>query len=288
MNRKQLHIVSVAATSTGGREAAFRRLERQLAEAAAMEGQLVCLPEACFWSDFNAADSAEPENGATVEFYAAMAEKYRIALLAPLLLREKRHCYNAMLWFDADGALQGIYRKCHPTQLELERGIRPGPEKFEIFDTPWGKIGCAVCFDINFRQVIERNVELGARLIVFPTMFQGLALMRAWARLFRVYFLSAVSAPYSALVTPLGQTRVEPWCHGEVWQSVIDMDFEVVTTDKMELFPELKLRYGGDVEIETIDLESAALISCRAPNTSVNDMLREFDIPPEKDYLAEY
>lgn len=285
---KHLPVVSVAAKwAEGDMVLAKQLLQKQLAEASAMGGRLAVLPEACFWADFDSGKS-EGLDGPTVAYYADCVRTYQLELIAPLLLKEDGKIFNAMLYFDLSGQVKGIYRKVHPTPEELAKNIVPGPKDFQVFDTSFGKIGCAVCFDINYREVIERNVEQGAKMIVFPSMFQGLALMRSWARVYRVYFLSAVCVPYSALVNPLGRVLVAPWEHGEVCLNRIGLDFEVMPTNEINRFPELYKKYSDTIELEVNDLESAALFTNFNSKVSAVEILHQNGFETELEMLRKY
>ncbi len=282
---KLLRAATLCLSSDGGIDVARQRLETGLAEAAGDGVDLVCLPESAFWPTFDCS-AAEGADGETAAYYAALAERHRLHLLAPLLLREKSRLYNAMLWFAPSGELVWSYRKCHPTPLETERGISPGPLSFQPHDSPWGVMGCAICLDINYHDVMERLAAQSVRLILFPTMFQGLALMRAWARMNRCYIMSAASVQYGCLVDPLGRTPIAPWAHDDLMTADIPFDYEVVTTTYANRFPGIRRKYGRQVIIDRLELESSALLASLHPEKSAQDILAEFDIPTEIDELA--
>ncbi len=45
------------------------------------------------------------------------------------------------------------------------------PAQFQqLWESPWGKIGIAVCYDLSYRRVIDRLVRGGAQMLVIPTM----------------------------------------------------------------------------------------------------------------------
>jgi apolipoprotein N-acyltransferase len=39
-----------------------------------------------------------------------------------------------------------------------------------LWESPWGKIGICICYDLSYTRVTDRLVELGAQLLVVPTM----------------------------------------------------------------------------------------------------------------------
>jgi predicted amidohydrolase len=42
--------------------------------------------------------------------------------------------------------------------------------KQELWDSPWGKIGIAICYDASYRRVMDRLVEMGAQAFIIPAM----------------------------------------------------------------------------------------------------------------------
>ena len=45
----------------------------------------------------------------------------------------------------------------------------PAPER-KLWHSPWGRLGLAVCYDLNYRRVIDDFIRLGAQALIIPTM----------------------------------------------------------------------------------------------------------------------
>lgn len=55
------------------------------------------------------------------------------------------------------------------TRFETERwGVTQGADP-KVFDTPWGRIGISVCYDVEFPKHVRTQVEAGAWLILAPS-----------------------------------------------------------------------------------------------------------------------
>jgi predicted amidohydrolase len=55
------------------------------------------------------------------------------------------------------------------TRFEAEQwAVQPGQPP-AVFETPWGRIGIAICFDSEFPALVRAQVEAGAWLVVVPT-----------------------------------------------------------------------------------------------------------------------
>lgn len=77
---------------------------------------------------------------------------------------ENSHFYISSALIDDHGDVLGIYRKSHLFDEE-KKHFTPGSE-FKVIDTPLGKIGMMICFDVEFPE-IARSLKLqGADFIV--------------------------------------------------------------------------------------------------------------------------
>jgi predicted amidohydrolase len=67
-----------------------------------------------------------------------------------------------------DGQVAFQEKRCM-TRFEAERwGISAGAPP-GVFDTPWGRIGIAICYDVEFPKLVRAQVEAGAWLILAPS-----------------------------------------------------------------------------------------------------------------------
>jgi predicted amidohydrolase len=55
------------------------------------------------------------------------------------------------------------------TRFETERwGVTRGADP-AVFDTPWGRIGISICYDVEFPKHVRAQVEAGAWLVIAPS-----------------------------------------------------------------------------------------------------------------------
>jgi predicted amidohydrolase len=60
------------------------------------------------------------------------------------------------------------------TRFEAERwGVSPGAPP-RVFDTPWGRLGISICYDVEFPKHVRAQVEAGAWLILAPSCTDSL------------------------------------------------------------------------------------------------------------------
>ncbi|MGI8923569.1 MAG: carbon-nitrogen hydrolase family protein [Fimbriimonadales bacterium] len=75
--------------------------------------------------------------------------------------------FNSAALYGPDG-LAGMYRKTHLPCLGLDRFVARG-DSLPVFDTPVGKIGILICFDIRFPEPARTMALAGAEIICLPT-----------------------------------------------------------------------------------------------------------------------
>lgn len=112
-----------------------------------------------------------------------------------------RYQYNTNVVFDNEGNLVARYHKQHPFLNEMKVVNRPLEPEYITFETPFGKFGTFICFDVLFHDpavplVTRDNIDH----VVFPTawfdvlpLFAAIGFHSSWARGMQVNFLAANS-----------------------------------------------------------------------------------------------
>jgi predicted amidohydrolase len=85
---------------------------------------------------------------------------------------------NRSLLVGPDGTIHASYDKLHVFDVDLPTGerhresesIRPG-EKAVVAETPFGKLGLTVCYDVRFPQLFRALALAGAEMISVPAAF---------------------------------------------------------------------------------------------------------------------
>ncbi|HZH24979.1 MAG TPA: nitrilase-related carbon-nitrogen hydrolase [Solirubrobacteraceae bacterium] len=141
--------------------------------AAAAGAQVVVLPElAASGYVFRDADEAralaEPADGPTVTGWAGRAAAHGLVVAGGFAeLGADGQLYNSAALIDP-GGVRAIYRKAHlwdREKLVFTPGDRPPP----VLDTPHGRIGVIVCYDLEFPEWTRAVALQGAELLCVPT-----------------------------------------------------------------------------------------------------------------------
>jgi len=62
-----------------------------------------------------------------------------------------------------------VFRQGKAVPIQFFKDGLPAPEQ-KLWDSPWGKIGLCVCYDLSYTRVTDRLVKLGAQALIVPTM----------------------------------------------------------------------------------------------------------------------
>jgi predicted amidohydrolase len=173
----------------------------RLEEAAALGCRLLVLPE-CAISGYMLADEqeaarlAETVPGPSVEALEEACARLGLHCVAGLLERDGSRVRNTAVLVGPDG-LVGRYRKTHLPYLGVDRFAEPGEEPPEVFDTPLGRIGIEICYELRFPELTRSLALRGAEIVAHPTNWPTAVrpfadfLTRARAAENRVFLLTA-------------------------------------------------------------------------------------------------
>ena len=167
-------VASVQMAPVMGEVAANVARAEALVEQAAQRGaRLVVLPELAntgyvFASREEALALAEPvPAGPTSRSWIALAQRLGIYLVAGITERDGARLYNSALVAGPKGYL-GTYRKLHLWGDE-NLYFEPGDLGLPVFDTEFGRLAVAICYDGWFPEVFRLQAMQGADIVAVPT-----------------------------------------------------------------------------------------------------------------------
>lgn len=151
----------------------LRKAEIWIAEASRRGSQVICFPE--MWTTgFNWLnnDRLAMDHGSIVNRVAALAKTYGIWINGSMLaLNERGKVSNTSFLFNSDGEQAGIYRKTHLFSLLHEDAHMAAGEHLTIVDTPWARVGLAICYDIRFPEMFRTYALKGVEIVFCPMAF---------------------------------------------------------------------------------------------------------------------
>lgn len=230
-------------------------------------------------------DTAEPVPGPTTDAVAQRARKHGAYIVCPLFERRDEGVGNASVLIDREGEIVGTYYKIHPTIGEIEKGVVPGTEA-TVLETDFGKVGFAICYDLNFRDVMEGAAANGAELMFFSSMYRGGLQLSLWAFDFGVHLVSSTPGENSRIVSPLGRVLAESFVHSRIITKTLNLDCAVLHIDYNNAqFEALRKKYGKRIEMEVISPEAVLLLTSHHRNKTVDDLIDEFGLETRAAYF---
>ena len=195
---------------------------------------------------------------------------------------------NSTLILDRDGQVAGRYDKNFLVTAEnTDLGLAYGQEPM-VADLDFGRVGAAICFDLNFTELLEAYRPLAPRLMVFNSEYHGGLMQGYWAYQLRSYFAGAIRPPApSTVVSPLGEVVASSTNYFDHVTTRANLDYEVVHLDS--LFAKLaamKAEYGPDLHIHDPGLLAPVLITSESDDFTAAEALKAHDVETLDAYLA--
>ena len=75
--------------------------------------------------------------------------------------------FNTAFVVGPDGEI--VFRQVKSVPIQFFKDGRPAPEQ-KLWESPWGKLGICVCYDLSYRRVTDELIRQGALAIIAPTM----------------------------------------------------------------------------------------------------------------------
>lgn len=173
---------------------------------------------------------------------------------------ENEKVKNTLIWIDGGGEIIQRYQKLHLFDVEIKGGpvlkesniVEKGTYILPPFDTPVGRIGLTVCFDLRFPEISLALKRQKSEIITYPSAFTvptGEAhwevLLRARAIETQAYIVAAAQAGHhnekrqsyghSMIVSPWGEVVASLGDSPEPEIATADIDLDLVAKVRREM-----------------------------------------------------
>jgi hypothetical protein len=256
-----------------------------LEAAGTLRVDVACLPEGFMFAGMPTArlrSLAEPITGPSIQAVAVCARRHSMYVVAGLYVAEADGIANVAALFDRSGDLIATYSKIHPTEYEIGDGVRPG-SPVKVFDTDFGRVGLAICFDRNWPDMWQELHDDGAELVCWISAYEGGFPLQAYAWQHQFPIVTSVWPYHAKIIERTGP--LSRWCRIGVHE--LNLDARLFHTDlHAHLLLPIQTRYGNRIRIETFTEEHLFTLESLDKNLSVDDMVAEFGLTDYKTYLA--
>ncbi len=193
-------VAALQMTSSADLERNLEVAGRLLAEARERGAVVAALPENFAFMGLAESDKlaiAEDDGAGPVQsFLAARARELGLWIVGgtiPLKVPGEARVAAATLVFDAAGGRAARYDKIHlfdvavpgrDERYQESASVRPGVEPVCV-ETPAGRLGLAVCYDVRFPELFRRLLAMGAEWFCLPSAFTAPTGRAHWETLLR-------------------------------------------------------------------------------------------------------
>lgn len=147
-------------------------------QAAQAGAQVICFPELGFEPFYpqhdNPADPkqyAESIPGPITEAFSDLAAEQEVVIILNLYEIDGDKTYDSSPVINTDGSILGTTRMVHITDYACfheKKYYAPGNHGAPVYDTPFGNIGIAICYDRHYPEYMRALALNGAELVVIP------------------------------------------------------------------------------------------------------------------------
>jgi len=240
------------------------------------------------------AEKAESLPGPTTDLFAARAKKNRCYVVCPVLTRRDGRCFNSAVILDRTGNIAGVYDKIQPVTTtadytKFEGGVTPGTTDVPVFDLDFGRVGVQICFDAGFPEAWDTLAQKGARLVVWPSAYNGGSSLVAHAIRHRYYVVTAVRTSTARVIDPLGRALAETNAVTNVAWRDVNLDNVVCHYDFNYSVPDRILaKYGSRVDVRTDIDDASFLVEPTDPAVTTAQLRAEFGFESAEEYFRRH
>ena len=221
---------------------------------------------------------AEPLTGPSVVSVADQARRHSMYVVAGFYVTEGTDVSNCAVLFDRTGQIVGTYSKQHPTEGEMANGVLPG-EKTAVFDTDFGRLGLAVCFDLNWQPVWADLKAHGAELVCWISAYEGGLPLQAFAWIYQYPIVTSVWPYHARVIERTGRIVAETSRWSRLVCYDLNLDKRLFHTNGHEhQLLKLQTRYGSRIRIESFTDEHVFTLESIDPDLPIGEIIRDFSL----------
>ena len=296
-NERSSHEVWIAGVSQMGLRAKtpdlmVEKIVGILQEIVPYKPDFVCLPEA-FPFEYVATNLTFPER---VEFsnnvlpaFSAYSKQNKCYTICPVFTSSQGRIYNSAVVFDRTGQRVGQYNKIHETVGYVRGGVSCGDLVQPVIQTEYGPIGIQICYDINWEDGWKMLRDQGAKIIFWPSAFDGGEQLKMKALQNKCVIVSSTNKNVSRMCDIDGQVIKETG----IWEPnffCAPVNLEKVflpTYDYLQECRDIQKKYGKKVSVKIFHEEEWTIVECVSPDLFISDVIREFNLKPHVEGLKE-
>lgn len=275
----------VRVVSLSFRNRDMQEIATLVADEASKGADIIVLPE--MWRG----DAVETLEGPTITRFAFLARKHGTYIVCPIYRKDgERKRLNSAVLLDRQGEIVGVYDKVYPywNEFNLDPPVEIG-KKVPVYETDFGRLGMAMCFDVNFPEVWKQLADHGAELVVWPSAYSGGICLQAHAINHHFYIVTSTLVGDCSVYDITGKEILYEKSSGvNISRCTLDLDRGIYHQNyNIEKRDKLLREQGHCVEEELfMEREQWFVLKAKQPNISARGLARRYGLEELRDYLA--
>lgn len=250
-------VAAIQMSSTSNVDENLQTAARLIAEASCNGARLIVLPEMFAIMGFTATDAVAVQEpfgqGKIQHFLSAQAKQHQVWIVSgtiPIQSTNSNKIRAACLVYDDQGHVVARYDKMHlfdatisPTECYKESNTAEPGDELIVVQTPFGKLGLAVCYDLRFSEIFVEFFKQGVEIIALPAAFVEKTGMAHWHVLLRARAIENFSYVIGSNQWGTHASQRNTYGHSMIvdpWGKVVD---EILKPQDGIVYSEIDLAY---------------------------------------------
>ena len=256
---------------------------------------LLVLPELCDRPKVNSISQGKQMeiiksgNSKFLEYLQDVAKTNKIYIAYPGYRTDAEgNLRNSNSIIDRNGVVIASYDKNH---LVMEENSKLGAKYSEdslVLDLDFGRVGFAVCFDLNFTELLDKYRNKGVEILIFSSEYHGGLMQNYWAYQLRAFFAGTIRPPApSSIVSPLGEIVAKSTNYHNYVTDTINLDYFIIHLDEnWDKITTMKQKYGSKVRVLDPGQLGVVMVSSESKDLTKEALIAEFGFLLLDDYLG--
>jgi predicted amidohydrolase len=260
------------------------KIEKIINEEGAKGTDIIVLPET--WRGQSHPETLE---GETITALSKLARKNNTYILSPIDRTDGKTRYNSAVLINREGRVVFVYDKVYPywSEYDLTPPVTPGTNSESVYDTDFGRIGIAICYDANFPEIWQALREEGAEMVLWASAYSAGSQLQAYALLHHYYIVTSTYTKDCQVYDITGEKILDEKSD-EITVARITLDFDrgiYHENFNMQKLDSLLRAHGDEVEKEIyMPREQWFVLRAKKPGISARNLAKKFGMEELTDY----
>ena len=260
------------------------KIEKIVDEEGVKGADIIVLPET--WRGQSRPEKLE---GETITALSKLARKNSTYILSPIDRTDGKSRYNSAVLINREGKVVFVYDKVYPywSEFDLTPPVTPGTNSESVFDTDFGRIGIAICYDANFPEIWQALREDGAEMVLWASAYSAGSQLQAYALLHHYYIVTSTYTKDCQVYDITGKKILDEKSDRiTVARVTLDLDRGIYHENfNMEKLDTLLRTHGDEVEKEIyMPREQWFILRAKKPGISARNLAKKFGMEELTDY----